>query len=181
MAVQHKDFPVYGLQFHPESILTENGIQILKNFLNITIGKEEKSMIKEAIYELLEGRDLSYDMAKQVMEEMMDGTATQAQMGGFLTALRMQGESIEEITAFAEAMREKGVKIHPEREVIDIVGTGGDEVGTFNISTTSAFVVAAGGVPVAKHGNRSVSSKSGAADVLECLGVNVALNAIWSS
>ncbi len=107
----------------------------------------------------------------------MDGTATQAQMGGFLTALRMQGESIEEITAFAEAMREKGVKIHPEREVIDIVGTGGDEVGTFNISTTSAFVVAAGGVPVAKHGNRSVSSKSGAADVLECLGVNVALNA----
>nr|WP_300885002.1 anthranilate phosphoribosyltransferase [uncultured Schaedlerella sp.] len=134
-------------------------------------------MIKEAIYELLEGRDLSYDTAKQVMEEMMDGTATQAQMGGFLTALRMQGESIEEITAFAEAMREKGVKIHPEREVIDIVGTGGDEVGTFNISTTSAFVVAAGGVPVAKHGNRSVSSKSGAADVLECLGVNVALNA----
>lgn len=177
MAVQHKDFPVYGLQFHPESILTENGIQILKNFLNITIGKEEKSMIKEAIYELLEGRDLSYDTAKQVMEEMMDGTATQAQMGGFLTALRMQGESIEEITAFAEVMREKGVKIHPEREVIDIVGTGGDEVGTFNISTTSAFVVAAGGVPVAKHGNRSVSSKSGAADVLECLGVNVALNA----
>ena len=134
-------------------------------------------MIKEAIYELLEGRDLSYDTAKQVMEEMMDGTATQAQMGGFLTALRMQGESIEEITAFAEVMREKGVKIHPEREVIDIVGTGGDEVGTFNISTISAFVVAAGGVPVAKHGNRSVSSKSGAADVLECLGVNVALNA----
>ena len=134
-------------------------------------------MIKEAIYELLEGRDLCYDMAKQVMEEMMDGTATQAQMGGFLTALRMQGESIEEITAFAEVMREKGVKIHPEREVIDIVGTGGDEVGTFNISTTTAFVVAAGGVPVAKHGNRSVSSKSGAADVLECLGVNVGLNA----
>ena len=177
MAVQHKTFPVYGLQFHPESILTESGIQILKNFLNITIGKEGKSMIKEAIYELLEGRDLCYDMAKQVMEEMMDGTATQAQMGGFLTALRMQGESIEEITAFAEVMREKGVKIHPEREVIDIVGTGGDEVGTFNISTTTAFVVAAGGVPVAKHGNRSVSSKSGAADVLECLGVNVGLNA----
>lgn len=134
-------------------------------------------MIKEAIYELLEGKDLSYETSKKVMEEMMDGTATQAQMGGFLTALRMQGESIEEITAFAEVMREKGVKIHPEREVIDIVGTGGDEVGTFNISTTSAFVVAAGGVPVAKHGNRSVSSKSGAADVLEHLGVNVALSA----
>lgn len=134
-------------------------------------------MIREAIYQLLQGHDLSYETAKQVMEEMMDGTATQAQMGGFLTALRMQGESIDEITAFAEVMREKGVKIHPEREVIDIVGTGGDEAGTFNISTTSAFVVAAGGVPVAKHGNRSVSSKSGAADVLEQLGANVALSA----
>ena len=111
------------------------------------------------------------------MEEMIDGTATQAQMGGLLMALSMQGETIDEITAFAEVMREKGVKIKPEREVIDIVGTGGDQVGTFNISTTSAFVVAAGGVPVAKHGNRSVSSRSGAADVLEKLGVEVALTA----
>ena len=76
------------------------------------------------------------------MGEMMDGTATQAQMGGFLTALRMQGETIDEITAFATVMREKGVKLHPERDVMEIVGTGGDEVGTFNISTTSAFVVA---------------------------------------
>ena len=126
-------------------------------------------MIKEAIHTLMNGQDLSYDMAREVMEEMMDGTATQAQMGSFLTALRMRGETIDEITAFAQVMREKGVKIKPEREVIDIVGTGGDEVGTFNISTTSAFVVAAGGVPVAKHGNRSVSSKSGAADVLENL------------
>ena len=111
------------------------------------------------------------------MEEMMDGTATQAQMGGLLMALSMQGETIDEITAFAEVMREKGVKIKPEREVIDIVGTGGDQAGSFNISTSSAFVVAAGGVPVAKHGNRSVSSRSGAADVLEKLGVEVALTA----
>lgn len=132
-------------------------------------------MIKEAIYQLINGNDLTYEQAKEVMEEMMTGTATQAQMGGFLTALRMQGETIDEITAFATVMREKGIKIEPEREVIDIVGTGGDEVGTFNISTTSAFVVAAGGVPVAKHGNRSVSSKSGAADVLERLGANLNL------
>lgn len=134
-------------------------------------------MIKEAIYKLINKEDLTYEEAEAVMEEMMDGTATQAQMGGFLTALRIQGETIDEITAFAKVMREKGVKINPVKEVMDIVGTGGDEVGTFNLSTTTAFVAAAGGVPVAKHGNRSVSSKSGAADVLEKLGINVSLNA----
>ena len=134
-------------------------------------------MIKEEIAKLSHKEDLTYDEAKQVMEEMMDGTATNSQMGGFLMALSMRGETIDEITAFATVMREKGIKIQPQREVIDIVGTGGDEVGTFNISTTSSFVVAAGGVPVAKHGNRSVSSKSGAADVLEKLGVNVSLDA----
>ena len=139
--------------------------------------KEETKMIQEAIAKLTRKEDLTYEEAKGVMEEMMDGTATQAQMGGFLMALGMQGETIEEITAFATVMRDKGVKIKPQREVIDIVGTGGDQVGTFNISTTSAFVVAAGGVPVAKHGNRSVSSKSGAADVLEKLGIQVTLTA----
>ena len=134
-------------------------------------------MIREAIAKLSKKENLTYEEAKGVMEEMMDGTATQAQMGGFLMALSMQGETIEEITAFANVMRDKGIKIQPEREVIDIVGTGGDQVGTFNISTTSAFIVAAGGVPVAKHGNRSVSSRSGAADVLEKLGIRVALSA----
>ena len=132
-------------------------------------------MIQEAIYQLINGKDLTFEQAEQVMEEMMNGEATQAQMGGFLVALRQQGETIDEITAFAQVMREKGIKIEPKRDVIDIVGTGGDEAGTFNISTTSAFVVAAGGVPVAKHGNRSVSSKSGAADVLERLGANLSL------
>jgi anthranilate phosphoribosyltransferase len=107
----------------------------------------------------------------------MDGTATQAQMGAFLAAMRMKGESIDEITACAAVMREKGIKINPVRPVMDIVGTGGDEVGTFNISTTTSFVVAAAGVPVAKHGNRSVSSRSGAADVLEHLGVKIDLSA----
>ena len=132
-------------------------------------------MIQEAIYQLINGKDLTFEQAEQVMEEMMNGEATQAQMGGFLVALRQQGETIDEITAFAHVMREEGIKIEPKRDVIDIVGTGGDEAGTFNISTTSAFVVAAGGVPVAKHGNRSVSSKSGAADVLERLGANLSL------
>lgn len=132
-------------------------------------------MIQKAIQELLNGNNLDFETSKEVMREMMEGTATQAQMGAFLAALRMKGETVEEITACATVMREKGLKINPVRKVIDIVGTGGDCAGTFNISTTSAFVVAAGGVPVAKHGNRGVSSKSGAADVLEKLGINLNL------
>ncbi|MDP4127866.1 MAG: anthranilate phosphoribosyltransferase [Bacillota bacterium] len=133
-------------------------------------------MIQQAIQEVLNGKDLDFETTKAVMNEMMDGTATQAQMGALLAILRMKGETVDEITACATVMREKGMKINPVRNVIDIVGTGGDGVGTFNISTTSAFVVAAGGVPVAKHGNRGVSSKSGAADVLECLGINLNLS-----
>ncbi len=132
-------------------------------------------MIREAIGRVIRGEDLDFETSKAVMYEMMDGTATQAQMGSFLTALRMKGETIDEITAFATVMREKGVKIEPVRDVMEIVGTGGDEVGTFNISTTAAFITAAAGVPVAKHGNRSVSSRSGAADVLENLGANITI------
>ena len=134
-------------------------------------------MIQQAIHDVTERKNLDFETAKLVMGEIMSGEATQAQMASFLTGLRMKGESIEEITACAAVMREKALKLTPSFDVIDIVGTGGDEVGTFNISTTSAFVVAAGGVPVAKHGNRSVSSKSGAADVLEHLGVNLTLTA----
>ena len=132
-------------------------------------------MIQEALNEVLNKKDLSYEMASAVMAEIMDGTATNAQMGAFLAALRMKGETVTEITACAEVMREKGLKVEVPFDVMEIVGTGGDEVGTFNISTTAAFVVAAGGVPVAKHGNRSVSSKSGAADVLERLGARLDL------
>ncbi|HWQ79415.1 MAG TPA: anthranilate phosphoribosyltransferase [Anaerovoracaceae bacterium] len=130
-------------------------------------------MITEAIQKVIAGKDLEYDTARMAMEEIMEGTATQAQIASFLTALRMKGESISEITACASVMRDKAVRISPSLDVMDIVGTGGDEAGTFNISTTAAFVVAAGGVPVAKHGNRSVSSRSGAADVLEKLGINI--------
>lgn len=132
-------------------------------------------MIQLAIHEVINGRDLDYAIARATMEEMMDGTATDIEMATLLTALRMKGETITEITACAEVMREKGAHIEPKGAVMDIVGTGGDEVGSFNISTTAAFVAAAGGVPVAKHGNRSVSSKSGAADVLEELGVVLSL------
>ncbi|MDD2235118.1 MAG: anthranilate phosphoribosyltransferase [Desulfitobacteriaceae bacterium] len=134
-------------------------------------------MILEAIHKVIKGENLDFATAKAVMVEMMDGSATQAQMGAFLAALRMKGESIDEITGSALAMREKGIHLSYEHDAMDIVGTGGDEVGTFNISTTTAFVVAAGGVPVAKHGNRSVSSRSGAADVLEKLGINISITA----
>ncbi|MGN1468164.1 MAG: anthranilate phosphoribosyltransferase [Ruminococcus sp.] len=133
-------------------------------------------MIKEAILKLAENKDLTYDEAAQVMDEMMSGTATQAQMGAFLTALRIKGETIEEITACANVMRAKALHIDTDKEVMEIVGTGGDGSGTFNISTTALFVIAAGGVPIAKHGNRSMSSKSGAADCLENLGVNITIS-----
>lgn len=133
-------------------------------------------MITEAIKELTEGQDLTYDEAAQVMDEMMSGNATNAQMAAFLTALKIKGETIDEITACAQGMRDKAVHINPEKDVLDIVGTGGDGTGTFNISTTSAFVIAAAGVPIAKHGNRSMSSKSGAADCLEALGVDITIS-----
>ena len=132
-------------------------------------------MIQEAIHKVINKQDMTYDETLQTMQKIMTGEATPVQMAAFLTALRMKGETITEITACAEGMRSVGTHLEPECEVLEIVGTGGDEVGTFNISTTSAFVIAASGVPVAKHGNRSVSSKSGAADVLEKLGVNLSL------
>lgn len=132
-------------------------------------------MIQEAIHKVINRQDLTYEEALETMQEIMTGTATQVQMAAFLTALRMKGETITEITACAEGMRRVGTHLQPDGEVMEIVGTGGDETGTFNISTTSAFVIAAAGIPVAKHGNRSVSSKSGAADLLEMLGVNLLL------
>lgn len=138
-------------------------------------------MIKEAIYELVNGNNLSYDMAEEVMDEIMSGEASQIHMGAFLTGLRMKGETIEEITACAAGMRKHCVRLLHNMDVLEIVGTGGDEANTFNISTISALVVSAAGIPVAKHGNRSVSSKCGAADVLEALGVDIAIGPMKSA
>jgi anthranilate phosphoribosyltransferase len=134
-------------------------------------------MIKEAIYEIVNRNNLTIDKTKEVMNHIMDGEATDAQIASFLTSLRLKGETIEEITACAMVMREKCQKLNPEFDVLDIVGTGGDELATFNISTISSFIIASAGVPVAKHGNRSVSSKCGSADLLEALGVNIMLTA----
>lgn len=132
-------------------------------------------MIQEAIKKIVANEDLTYEEATQVMNEIMTGTATEAQSAAFLTALRFKGETIDEITACASVMRDKALHINPLTDTLDIVGTGGDGTGTFNISTTAAFVIAAAGIPVAKHGNRSMSSKSGSADCLEQLGINIGI------
>ncbi|MEE8423505.1 MAG: anthranilate phosphoribosyltransferase [Thermodesulfobacteriota bacterium] len=131
-------------------------------------------MIKEAISAAIKGVDLSEGEMIDVMNEIMGGEASPAQIGAFLTALRIKGETVEEITGAAKVMREKALKVHaPEANIVDTCGTGGDESFTFNISTASAFVAAGAGITIAKHGNRSVSSKSGSADVLKALGVNI--------
>ena len=130
-------------------------------------------MIKEAILKLSKKENLNYEEAKDVMNEIMSGKATAVQMSSYLTALSMKGETIEEITGSAAGMRENCIKLLHNMEVLEIVGTGGDNSNSFNISTASAIVIAAGGVSVAKHGNRAASSKCGAADVLEELGINI--------
>ncbi len=138
-------------------------------------------MIKDAVKTAAEGRNLSFDVAKEAMDEIMRGDASPAQIAAFLTSLRMKGETVDEITACATVMRAHCARLDTSGDVMDIVGTGGDESYTFNISTATAFVVAAAGVQVAKHGNRSVSSKCGAADFLEALGTNINLTAEQSA
>lgn len=133
------------------------------------------SDLKGILAKLSEGKDLTKDEAMYTQDMILTGQATEAQIAGILTALKMKGETLDEITGFAAVLRDKANTISPDVDnYVDLVGTGGDCTYSFNISTTSAFVVAASGLPVAKHGNRSISSKSGAGDVLEALGVNIA-------
>ena len=133
-------------------------------------------MIIEALRKLISRQDLEREEIKTIMNEMMEGKMPSSQISAFLIALRMKGETIDEITSAVEVLKEKAKKLYLNKDVIDIVGTGGDRSNTFNISTAASFVVASGGVPVAKHGNRSASSKSGAADILEVLGANIDLD-----
>lgn len=132
-------------------------------------------MIRESIIKLSKKQNLGYEEAEAVMDEIMSGKATPVQMSAYLTALALKGETIEEITASAAGMRAHCIKLLHDMDVLEIVGTGGDGSNSFNISTTASLVIAAGGVPVAKHGNRAASSKSGAADVLEALGVKITI------
>ena len=173
MAVRHRDFPVYGLQFHPESILTPKGDQILRNFFT----RRDTTMIKEAIVKIVTKEDLTYEEAYAVMNEIMSGLTTPTQNAAFLAALSTKStraETIDEISGCAAAMRQHALRVDTgDLDTLEIVGTGGDNAHSFNISTTALFILAAGGVKVAKHGNRAASSSSGTADCLEALGVNI--------
>lgn len=183
MALKHRNGLTFGLQFHPESILTDDGKRMLANFLNMIPGisvplppireARPKTGLKKYVAKVVEGNSLTMEEAQDAMDIIMSGCATNAQIAGLLTALRMKGETTDEIIGFAKGMRQKSKHIIGCEESIEIVGTGGDLANSFNISTTSAFVISAAGMAVAKHGNRSVSSKSGAADVLESLGVKI--------
>lgn len=134
--------------------------------------------IKQALDQVITGNNLSQDDMQAVMKQIMTGQCTDAQIGGFLVALRMKGETVDEISAAAQVMRELALPVVIQHtKAVDIVGTGGDGANLFNVSSASSFVVAAAGGVVAKHGNRSVSSSSGAADVLESAGINLALSA----
>jgi anthranilate synthase/phosphoribosyltransferase len=179
MGLKHREHQTYGVQFHPESILTEHGKQILKNFLDLNPApvKGEQSMLKPFIAKTINRTDLTSDEAEQAMNIIMTGQATQAQIGAYLVALRMKGETIPEITGSVRAMRSNAVKVKldTKESVYDIVGTGGDGAHTFNISTAAAFVLAGTGRKVAKHGNRAASSHCGSADVLSALGVSLDL------
>ena len=129
--------------------------------------------VRAALTAIVEGRTLTQDEARLAMGEVMDGEATPSQLAALLMGLRMRGETVEELAGFASAMRERVVRVEAPEGTIDVVGTGGDGAGTFNISTTAALVVAACGVPVAKHGNRAITSRSGSADVLDALGIRI--------
>jgi anthranilate phosphoribosyltransferase len=130
-------------------------------------------LVRAAVAAIVEGQSLSQEDARLAMGAVMDGEATPSQLGAMLMGLRMRGETVDELTGFAEAMRERVTRVEAPEGTIDVVGTGGDGSGTFNISTTAALLVASMGVPVAKHGNRAITSRSGSADVLDALGIRI--------
>lgn len=173
MGITHRELPLYGLQFHPESIGTKEGQRLIENFVARC---RTQVPFTNYLTLLTEGHDLSMDEARVAGNRLFDNTLSDSEVAAFLIALKVKGETAPEIAGIVQAMRAHAMPLpQKHRELMCNCGTGGDRSGTFNISTTSAFVIAAAGVKVAKHGNRSISSKSGSADVLEA--VDVSLNA----
>ncbi|MGM0432476.1 MAG: bifunctional anthranilate synthase component II/anthranilate phosphoribosyltransferase [Spirochaetota bacterium] len=172
MGIRHRLFEVEGVQFHPESIAAEEGSKLLKNFLRY---RREPFEMRHYLQKVMGGTHLSRAEAAEVMDELTEGDLHSAQIAAFLTALNIKGFTSEEIAGCAGVLRDKRVPLESSREVLDTCGTGGDGLGTFNISSISALVCAAGGIPVAKHGNRAVSSMSGSADFYRALGIHIDL------
>jgi len=172
MGIRHKEMLVEGVQFHPESIASEAGKQLLRNFLNY---RREPFVSKAVLGSLIGGTTLSRDEAANFMEELTEGNLSPAQIAGFLVAIASRGPRPEEIAGCASVLQRKRTPITIDRPVLDTCGTGGDGLGTFNISSLSALAAAACGATVAKHGNRAVSSKSGSADFYRALGIAIDL------
>lgn len=177
MGIRHSEYLLEGVQFHPESIGTQSGRRIISNFLNY---RRDAFPLSEGLNRLLAGEDLSQEEAARFMEEVTDGYLTGAQIAGYLVAMNAKGIAASEIAGCAEVLQRKRVRVNVSRPTLDTCGTGGDGLGTFNISSLSAMVASACGATVAKHGNRAVSSTSGSADFYAALGMNVELTAAQS-
>jgi len=172
MGVRHKRYTVEGVQFHPESIASETGKRLLSNFLHY---HREPFVVREVLSGILSGKSMDQEEAANFMEDLTDGNLTPAQIAAFLVGLNAKGIAPEEIAGCASVLQRKRVPLYASTPVLDTCGTGGDGLGTFNISSLSAVIASACGATVAKHGNRAVSSKSGSADFYRALGMRIDL------
>ncbi len=172
MGVRHKNYTVEGVQFHPESYGSSSGYELLSNFLD---NSPDESFLKRGLKTVYNGETLSEGDSERIMDEISRSDTSKVQIAGILTAMALKGESVSEITGFAKVMRRNAAKIKKPVgvKVVDLCGTGGDNSGTYNISTTAAFIAAGAGVTVAKHGNRSVTSRCGSADLCEAVGIQL--------